>query len=200
MFDDGQVLELPSLLEDAEGWYDLTIPDATPPVRLLRLHVDQASRANVSLVAFPAGWARPGLGHYRSGEEFVVLRGSLTVSGREHRAGGWAWIPPFVTRSDSYSTGGALALAWFSGPARWFSVVGDESATSQAAADVPQAGPLRRRCGGVPGESEVLPLAPTEPAATDRDLLSLPDQRWTFVSAHHPPPQLSGPVLVRHWS
>lgn len=200
MYDDGRVVDLPGLLEDAAGWFELVIPDATPAVRLLRLHVDPRTRASVALVAFPPGWSRPGAGHYVAGEEFVVLTGSLAVSGHEHRAGSWAWIPPCATRSDSHSQRGALALAWFSGPVLWRGAVGDQSATSEVTYGQPTPGRLRRHRSGVPGSSHVVAALGNAPLDMEQDLLSLPDLSWTLLPANHRPPPLNGPVLVRLWT
>lgn len=200
MHDDGRIVDLIGLLEEESDWFDLAIPDSAPAVRLVRLHVDPATKASVSLVQFPAGWRRPGVGHYLSGEEFFVLQGSLTVSGQEYLPGSWAWIPPYASRSDSCADSGALALAWFSGPARWLSSAGDARVTSASAPSLPPSGLLRRRTSGVPGSSEVLATGPTEPAAMDRELLSLHEFRWAYVPAHRQPPPLAGPVVMRLWS
>lgn len=200
MLDDGRIVDLIGLLEQESDWFDLVIPDSAPSVRLVRLHVDPTTKASVSLVAFPAGWRRPGVGHYVSGEEFFVLQGSLTVSGQDYLPGSWAWIPPYASRSDSCADSGALALAWFSGPAYWLSSAGDATATSESASSLPPSGPLRRRGPGVPGCSEALATGPTEPAAMDRELLSLHEFRWAFTPAHRKPPAIVGPVVLRHWS
>lgn len=200
MFEDGRPLDLLAVPADAPGWVQMTIPGGTPQVRLLRLHVDRATKASVSLVVFPAGWRRPDIGHYLSGEEFVVLQGSLTVSGAEHEAGQWVWVPPLATRSDSSAPRGALALAWFSGPATWRDGEGEPAATAAVVSARPVPGPLRVRRPGVPGESCLLAELPTGAEPVERELLSLADARWILLPAHRISPPLAGPVLVRHWS
>ncbi|NVI92765.1 cupin domain-containing protein [Actinomadura sp. BRA 177] len=100
-------------------WHPYTIPGSAPQVELARLRANRETGSFLALVRFPAGWARPGSGHYRCGEEFTVLEGELQVSGVTYRAGDAAWIPAGRERHDSRSDAGAMALAWFSGPAEW---------------------------------------------------------------------------------
>ncbi|GGT16926.1 hypothetical protein ACFFV7_41340 [Nonomuraea spiralis] len=100
-------------------WRPFTIPRSSPPVVLAPLHGDPAGGSFLVLVRFPAGWGRPVAGHYSCDEEFVVLEGELTVSGILFGAGDRGWFPAGRERTDSRSDGGALALAWFSGPAHW---------------------------------------------------------------------------------
>ncbi|MGH8961638.1 MAG: hypothetical protein ACRDWT_10690 [Jatrophihabitantaceae bacterium] len=194
--DDGRVLDLLSCR--SEDSFEFTIPDAAPPVRVWRLHVDPETRASLSLVEFPVRWCRPGRGHYLAGEEFVVLRGSLQVSARLSGPGAWAWLPPGVTRWDSCSRDGALALAWFSGPAVWCSGDGPTAGTGHGG--LAAAGPLRVRAPGVPGRSAVLSRLPAKPVQVDRDVLALRDFSWAFVPAGRAPGPVDGPVLERRWS
>ncbi|MBX6750934.1 MAG: hypothetical protein IRY85_14890 [Micromonosporaceae bacterium] len=105
-------------LDRVDDWLDITIPAATPAVRLHRLHVDGETGASVSLVRFPAGWSRPGIGFYAAAEEFVVLEGDIRV-GQLYRAGDYAYLPPRTIRSASASESGALVLAWFSAAPAW---------------------------------------------------------------------------------
>ncbi len=55
-------------------------PRVGPQVELARLRANRETGSFLALVRFPAGWARPGSGHYRCGEEFTVLEGELQVS------------------------------------------------------------------------------------------------------------------------
>ena len=72
-----------------------------------------------AFVRFPEGWSRPEVGHYAVAEEFLVLEGSLSLSGRAWNAGGHAWIPAFERRHDLASPTGCLVFAWFGGTPRW---------------------------------------------------------------------------------
>lgn len=77
---------------------------------------DGAFRA---FVRFPKGWSRPDVGHYAVAEEFVVLQGSLSLSGQTWNAGSHAWVPAFQRRHDLASPAGCLVFAWFRGTPRW---------------------------------------------------------------------------------
>ncbi|WP_433213974.1 hypothetical protein [Microtetraspora malaysiensis] len=99
-------------------WRGFTIPESAPDVSLAALHTGPAGSFLV-LVRFPPGWARPGRGHYACDEEFVVIQGEIEISRTVFRAGARGWFPAGRERSDCRSSGGALALAWFSGPAVW---------------------------------------------------------------------------------
>lgn len=100
-------------------WRPFTIPQSSPPVSLAPLSADAETGSFLVLVRFPAGWTRPAAGHYTCDEEFVIQEGELTVSGTVFRAGDRGWFPAGQERTDSGTVGGALALAWFSGPADW---------------------------------------------------------------------------------
>ena len=116
---------MPALTFAALDWQSAAMPGSNGPVELARLPSmdDNAFRA---FVRFPAGWARPGAGHYAVPEEFLVLEGGLSLDGRTWHAGGYAWIQAGRVRTGSRSTAGCLAFAWFGGPPRW--VVGDAAA------------------------------------------------------------------------
>ena len=115
---------------NALEWHSAPMPGSNGPVELARLPQfdDQAFRA---FVRFPAGWARPGAGHYAVPEEFLILDGDLSLNGITWKTGGYAWIPARRVRSGSSSAGGCLAFAWFGGMPRW--VAGEPAApTSEA--------------------------------------------------------------------
>ncbi len=109
---------MPVLAFDALEWHSAPMPGSNGPVELARLPQleDQAFRA---FVRFPAGWARPGAGHYVVPEEFLILDGDLSLNGITWNTGGYAWIPARRMRSGSSSAGGCLAFAWFGGTPRW---------------------------------------------------------------------------------
>ena len=109
---------MPVVAFDALEWHSAAMPGGNGPVELARLPQldDQAFRA---FVRFPAGWARPGAGHYAVPEEFLILDGDLSLNGITWNTGGYAWIPARRVRSGSSSVGGCLAFAWFGGLPRW---------------------------------------------------------------------------------
>jgi hypothetical protein len=94
------------------------MPGANLPVQLARLP-DLADGAFRAFVRFPAGWSRPGAGHYPAAEEFLVLEGELSFNSTTWRSGGYAWITANRIRADSCSAPGCLAFAWFAGAPRW---------------------------------------------------------------------------------
>lgn len=100
-------------------WRPFSIPQSSPPVSLVPLHADPEAGSFLVLVRFPAGWTRSAAGHYSCDEEFVILEGELAVSGTVFGAGDRGWFPAGRERRDSRTGTGALALAWFSGPAEW---------------------------------------------------------------------------------
>ncbi|WP_169988619.1 MULTISPECIES: cupin domain-containing protein [unclassified Microbispora] len=186
------------------AWTTVPMPGAADPVRLVRLHLDRATRSSVSLVRFPAGWSRPGAGHYTCAEEFVVIEGRISVSGTDVEAGTYAYLPPRATRTATVAgSGGCLAVAWFSGAPVW---------REGPAADVPDHDPVhgpvhgppglcRRRRPAVPGDSAVLPSVAGLPErlAEAVDLLFVDSPRWAYVPPGEPLPGLPGPVLARRW-
>lgn len=199
------VRHLTDLRADGAGWVEMTIPGSAPPVSLLRVHLDPATKASVSVVRFPAGWRRPSHGHYEVGEEFVVLEGELVVSGVRHRPGHVVYVPAGQPRYDSSSTCGALALAWFAGAPQWHS--GAEADAALVACDVlpgarsgpPAAGTLRAPHPAVPGSSRLTDGAELWVSEQDRDLLWLETYDWSLVRAGQQPPTGSGAVMVREW-
>lgn len=185
-------------------WKPFTIPGSGPPVELVRLEVDPADGASTSLVRFPPGWHRPGTGHYACGEEFIVLEGGLTVSGVDYGPGDRGWIPPAVTRRDSRSEAGALALAWFSGSPAWTEGEGDAppepsgERTPLLTVPVPDGGlPL---WSGSTGETRLYDRAPASFASAARVLwpAAAGGPRWTALGPGEPVPSgRSGRAFVR---
>ena len=98
-------------------WREAPMPGATPVQMALLPKLDDGGFR--AFVRFPKGWSRPDVGHYAVPEEFVVLEGTLSLSGRTWNAGSHAWIPAFERRHDLGSSTGCLAFAWFGGTPRW---------------------------------------------------------------------------------
>jgi len=173
-------------------WRSMTIPYSTPDVDVSRLHVDPRTKANVALVRFPASWARPGVGHYDCAEQFVVLTGSLEVSGTCYVVGDFGYLPALTPRSDSRAPRGCLAVAWFSGPPRWT----PEPAT-------PAEPVLHGRVDLVPGNAGggaySRDRAPNMAVETTTELLWPSSAQWCLLPPGGVPPQLPGPVLIRRW-
>ncbi|QKW36787.1 hypothetical protein HUT06_24455 [Actinomadura sp. NAK00032] len=183
-------------------WKAFTIPGSNEPVRLLRLEVD-ADGSSTSLVRFPPGWRRPGPGRYACGEEFVVLGGALTVSGVAYGPGDRGWIAPGATRRASVSSGGALALAWFSGVPAWTEGEGAPADPSGGrvpllSVPVPEAG-LVLRTGG-DREARLYERAPARFGPAVRVLwpAGADGPRWTAFGPGEPlPAGRRGRIFVR---
>jgi hypothetical protein len=98
-------------------WREAPMPGAAPvEMALLPKLPDGGFRA---FVRFPPGWSRPDVGHYAVAEEFVVLEGSLSLTGQTWTVGGHAWVPVFARRHNLGSQTGFLVFAWFGGTPRW---------------------------------------------------------------------------------
>jgi hypothetical protein len=98
-------------------WREAPMPGATPVEMALLPKLDDGGFR--AFVRFPKGWARPDVGHYAVAEEFVLLEGSLSLSGQMWTAGGHAGIPAFERRHHLASPTGCLVFAWFGGTPRW---------------------------------------------------------------------------------
>jgi hypothetical protein len=92
----------------------VVLTGARGEIGLKRLSVDPETGASSSLVEFAPGWRRAGTGHYLVDEELYVLSGDLTISGVTYTEHCYAFLPAGYSRSESYSAGGALVLAFFS--------------------------------------------------------------------------------------
>lgn len=185
------------LYSDDQEWMESTIPGSDRPVRLVRLHVDDETKANLALVSFPVGWKRPQAGHYLVAEEFVVLRGSIHLNDIEHSQGDYVLIPAGATRVGSATPNGCLALAAFSGPPQWQPGAPED--------------PLRigwihcsarnAQRGNDLGFRGCLEAVEKEPESSTQvmDLLDLDTGRWSKVAPGVEPPAVSGPTIVRWW-
>jgi hypothetical protein len=172
------------------GWRELLLPGADRPVRLLPLRGTGRDGPSVQAVEFPGGWSRPGDWHVPCTEEFVVLRGGLSLSGVEVRPGDHAVVPARALRTATTAgPDGCLAVAWFAGPPRWRSgsdgagppEVGRQPLTGPTVVD--GAGRLSTSGGGLTGPADVVVL----------------DGRWLWIPDGAPVPVPAQPGLIRLW-
>ncbi len=94
-------------------------PDASAEYEVKVLSEDAESGASTTLVRFPPGWRRPGVGHYLVDREMYILSGDLTISGVRYTEHTYCFLPAGYSRVDSFSEAGALVLAFMSGTAAW---------------------------------------------------------------------------------
>jgi hypothetical protein len=167
----------------------MTIPGSTPDVTLARLHVS-ASKATVSVVRFPAGWSRPGTGHYGCAELFVVIEGMLVVSEVPYVEGEYGYLPAGTPRTDSRCDTGCLTVAWFSGPPVWWPGISSEPVAPSAHGPVATVA-----AGGAYG----LAQPPVQAVEVPTEMLSVATGQWCMLAPGDTPPALPGPVLVRPW-
>jgi hypothetical protein len=186
-------------LTEVDDGVDFVIPGSTPAVRLRPLHLDRASGAAVSLVRFPRGWTRPGTGHYRAAEEFVVRDGALEV-GSAYGPGDYAFLPPGITRRASRSEPGALVLAWFSSDPTWWDEPGpvqvQQPVTIRAVAA--RQGVVREPSPVVPGRFEVR-AGSVAAGAAGADVFCPGNRSWEWLPAGRACTRWQGAVLVRQW-
>lgn len=96
------------------------VPDANLPLRTHLLHADPDSRASALLVQFPAGWKRS-VGTYSCAEHAVVLDGEIILDDLTWVATDGFIVPGGITRRETFTPNGALAVAWFGAAPRWIS-------------------------------------------------------------------------------
>lgn len=188
-------------LDRVDDWLDVPIPGSHPAVRLHRLHVDRETGASVSLVRFPAGWSRPGTGHYSAAEEFVVIEGEIRV-GATYRTGDYAYLPPRTLRSASASESGALVLAWFSTAPTWSEADPQTPPPSDpvvALAAGPEAGTMRQDAPEVPGGYRITD-GPVTGAGRGCDVWCPQRRAWEWVPAGQTGELTSANLHVRTWA
>jgi len=75
------------------------------------------SEASV-LVRYPAGWTRGEAEYLSADEEIYVLDGAIEINGRRYTRSAYAYFPAGHVRRTASSSGGAVALTFFSGEPR----------------------------------------------------------------------------------
>jgi len=177
------------------------IPGGSVPVSIVPLH-REPTRAFSLQVTFPRGWERPVAGHYECAEDVVFLSGRLRIGDELFVAGDWAHMPAWFLRSGMRAETDVVAVARFSGPARWHE---GRAATSpplirRSLEQVPHTieGPLGGTDAlllraGEPDSSWLLVSAPVAgtPAPVETQILDLVEQTWHHVPVGAPVPPLS---------
>ena len=200
---------MPALAFAELEWQSAPMPGSNGAVALARLP-DIGDSAFRAFVRFPAGWSRPGTGHYAVAEEFLILGGDLTLDEHTWQPGGYAWIPARRMRTGSRSAEGCLAFAWFGGPPRW---VAGEPGAPVSDSDVRfthwREAPMRDLGDGL--RAQALRAGPEhntwllEQAASELpadfgagcETLRLQNNAWSWSESSAAQTGLVGPVLVR---
>ena len=192
-------------------WQAAPLPGSDAPAQLARLPgaADGAFRA---FVRFPAGWSRPGAGHYPVAEEFFVLEGDLRLNGITWREGGYAWIPANRVRSASRSESGCLAFAWFAAAPRWIPGEPGQAALSDDVRfahwrDVPEhtiagGGHGRQLRAGPEHQTWIVQgrqVAQLAASGMRCETLGLSDRAWRPEAGDESPQDPSGTVYARLW-
>ncbi len=185
------------LFSEDQDWVEMTIPGSDRPVRLARLYLDTETKATVSLVEFPQGWQRPESGSYAVAEEFVVLRGAITISGVAHKKDDYVLLPAHTARTTSATPDGCLALAAFSGPPRWVPGAPTAIPVSETV-HCPADQAVRGSGTDFQGSLKSVEAAPSV-SETTMDLLDLRTGAWTLVLPGGSAPELGNRTLVRWW-
>ena len=198
---------MPVVAFDALEWHSAAMPGSNGPVELARLP-QQDDHALRAFVRFPAGWSRPGAGHYMVPEEFLILDGDLSLNGITWETGGYAWIPALRVRSGTHSGIGCLAFAWFGGVPRWITgepatvVMGcDVRFTHWRAAPETSSGSGAYALRADPEHSTwIIEPSTSQPVALPDEAwetLRLHDNTWSWKDAVDPVIECPGLLLVR---
>jgi len=115
------------------------VPDANIPLLTTLLHADPNSRASCMLVEFPVGWKRTA-GIYSCAEHAGVLEGEILLDGVSWNTHQGFVVPADRARTETFTPGGALAVAWFGGAPRWTSGSGQSTEVLSEPSSEPWAG------------------------------------------------------------
>lgn len=185
------------------------IPGGSTPVSVALLHAEP-SRAFSLCVTFPAGWDRPISGHYVCAEDVVFLSGRLEIGGETFGEGDWAHMPAGFLRTNMHAREETVAVARFSGPAKWIESSEPGPALSRRVlnsideAPAHSNGKIRtspfgsgdatRLRAGSPDSSwfVVEPPPAGKPSPIEAQVIDLAAQTWYHVPAGEPLPALRG--------
>lgn len=109
-------LRIVDLDADDLTWGQHAIAGAERPAGIVMLRMDAERGTRSCVVAFPEGWRRDVTGNQPAAEEMAVLSGVVTMSGLTCNEGEVLVVEPRATRTETFVTGRAIAVVWFSGP------------------------------------------------------------------------------------
>lgn len=189
-------MSLVDLLSDELTFVEAPIAGAPGKVRMSMLNADEGRGVRSVLVAFPDGWRREATGTQPAGEELVVVRGALTLSGHEAAPGRYLHVTPRALRSNTFTADGTRAVVWFTGAGGGW-VEGDELAAGTATLSQVVEGFVRIPLEGLHGRVEHL----ASPAGTtfdqDVEIVWFDQAKYARLVAGETTPDVPGPALVR---
>ena len=102
-----------------DGWVAVAMDGSAQPIYTMLLSYDRSTGRRRLLVRFPADFSRVEPGSYQTGEEFLVLEGSLELGEQRFEPGDLVVIEAEAIRPATTSAAGALALVAFGARPRW---------------------------------------------------------------------------------
>jgi len=95
-------------------WATSTWPEPLNDVTCKMLSRDDETGACSVILKYPAGWSASGELHLAADHEFMVLEGSVNISGQAYPFDSYAHLPAGFTHRDWKSDDGAVVLTFFS--------------------------------------------------------------------------------------
>ncbi|MFC6152359.1 hypothetical protein [Nocardioides yefusunii] len=184
------------LLSEDLTFVEAAIAGAPGKVRMSMLNVDEARGIRSVLVAFPDGWRREATGTQPAGEELVVVRGALTLSGNEAAPGRFLHVTPRALRSNTFTAVGTRAVVWFTGAGGGW-VEGDELVAGTVTLTEVGDGFVREPVEGLHGRVEFDAFVSGKVFDTDVEVVWFESASYAKVAAGQTVPPVAGPALVR---
>lgn len=184
------------LLSDDPTFVEAPIAGAEGKVRMSMLNVDEDRGIRSVLVAFPDGWRRDATGNQPAGEELVVVRGALSLSGNEAAPGRFLHVTPRALRSDTFTADGTRAVVWFTGQGGGW-VEGDSLVEGTVTLTELSDGFVRKPVAGLHGQVEYAAFVSGCVFENDVEIVWIDSAKYAKVAAGQTVPPVAGPALVR---
>lgn len=184
------------LLSDELAFVEAPIAGAPGKVRMSMLNVDEARGVRSVLVAFPDGWRREAVGTQPAGEELVVVRGALTLSGLTAEPGKLLHVTPRALRSGTSTQDCTRAVVWFTGAGGGW-VEGDELVAGTATLDALADGFVREPVEGLHGRVEHRSGVAGASFTQDVEVVWFETAQYARVGSGDAVPDVDGPAAVR---
>ncbi len=96
-------------------WQTGKLPGPLQDIACKMLSRDEASGACSTILKYPKGWTNDGDIHLACDHEFMVLEGSIKISGQDYTFDSYGYLPTGFTHTGWTSPDGAVVLTFFSG-------------------------------------------------------------------------------------